>query len=126
MASGGQEPDLRSGVTFEIHDSSSAGYVQLSLTGELDLASASILEDRLTRLRAKRSPVQLDLSQLEFIDSSGIRLLVQTIGEARAKRWPVEIDPEVGPRVRHVFRLARLDHIAGWSSSDTRRRSETE
>jgi anti-anti-sigma factor len=94
---------------FEIHESRTDQWLRLSLSGELDRASMPALEDRLTRLRAARSPVRLDLSRLEFIDSSGIRLLIQTIGEARGKHWELEIEPELTPQVMRLFRLVHLD-----------------
>jgi anti-anti-sigma factor len=98
-------------ATFEIHESRIDGWLRLSLTGELDLGSASALEDRLAPLRALRSPVSLDLSRLEFIDSTGIHLLIRTIGDARIKRWDVQIERDVSPQVMSLFRLVRIDHF---------------
>jgi anti-anti-sigma factor len=97
--------------SFAIHESQVDGYVRLTLTGELDLLATPVLEDRLSRLRAFKSPVRLDLSQLEFIDSTGLHLLVRTIGDARIKKWPLKIEPEVSPPVRSAFRLAQLDRF---------------
>lgn len=97
--------------TFEIHESRTDGCLRLSLTGQLDLASAPTLDDRLTRLRAVKSPVRLDLSRLEFIDSTGIHLLVRTIGEARVKHWALRIEPDVSPEVMRLFKLVRLDQF---------------
>jgi anti-anti-sigma factor len=96
---------------FEIRETSQNGCVCLSLSGELDRAAANQLEDRLTRLRVPRAPVRLDLSGLDFIDSSGIRLLIQTIGEARLKHWDVEIDPHLSPPVERLFKLVHLDRF---------------
>jgi anti-anti-sigma factor len=96
---------------FEIHESRTDGWLRLSLTGELDRAAAPMLENRLAPLRVKRSRVRLDLSRLEFIDSSGIHLLVQTIGEARLKHWEVEIEPDLSPQVRRLFKLVHLDRF---------------
>jgi anti-anti-sigma factor len=97
--------------TFEIHESRLDGWLRLSLTGELDRAAAPQLENRLAPLRVRRSRVRLDLSRLEFIDSSGIHLLVQTIGEARLKHWELEIEPELSPQVSRLFRLVHLDRF---------------
>ena len=96
---------------FEIQESRTDGRLRLSLTGELDFASVQMLDERLTSLRATRSPVSLDLSRLEFVDSTGIRLLIRTIGDARIKRWPLSIEPDVSPEVRRVFRLVHLDRF---------------
>lgn len=102
---------------FGILEGDSGGCLRLSLTGQLDLSSAATLEHRLAPLRARKSPVRLDLSRLKFIDSTGIHLLIRTIGEARMKGWPVQIEPDVAPQVMRVFRLVHLDRFAGGSSS---------
>lgn len=109
--------------TFEIRESRSDGRLRLSLIGELDSVSAHVLEDRLVRLRASKSPISFDLSRLEFIDSTGIRLFIQTIGDARLKRWEVKIEPGVSPQVMRLFRLVRIDGFVlesppDWRSAD--------
>src|SRR5437763_4286987 len=98
-------------LNLQIHESPLRGSLRLSLTGELDLGSAPQLEDRLARLRVRKSPVRPDLSKLEFIDSTGIHLLIRTVGEARIKRRPLQIEPDVAPQVMHVLRLARIQHF---------------
>jgi anti-sigma B factor antagonist/stage II sporulation protein AA (anti-sigma F factor antagonist) len=87
------------------------GSFRLSLTGELDLGTTPELEDRLTRLRAANSPVTLDLSRLNFIDSTGLHLLVRMVGDARIKHWQLRIEPDVSPQVTRVFRLVHLDRF---------------
>ena len=94
---------------FEIHESHHEPTVRLSLEGELDLASTRVLEDRLTSLRAKRRAVQLDLSKLQFIDSTGLRLLIRAFADARTDGWQLEIDPELSSTVRDLFVLVRFD-----------------
>jgi len=96
---------------FTIQESQVDGCVRLSLTGELDMLSAPVLEDRLSRFRAFKSPVRLDLSRLEFIDSTGLHMLVRTVGDARIKKWPLQIEPDISPQVRSAFRLAQLDRF---------------
>lgn len=97
--------------SFEIRETYAGEVVRLSLTGELDIATTPVLEEALTRLRAVRSPVRLDLSGLEFIDSTGLHLLVRTVGEARIKRWPLQVEPEVAPQVMHLLKLMHLEGI---------------
>jgi anti-anti-sigma factor len=97
---------------FQIQEHRSADCLRLSLFGELDRSSTPLLADRLASLRATRSPVTLDVSQLEFIDSTGIHLLIQTIGDARMKRWPFQIDRDVSPPVMRLLKLVHLDQFA--------------
>ena len=104
---------------MQIHESPSGGSLRLGLTGELDLASAPKLEDRLALLRATKSAVRLDLSKLEFIDSTGIYLLIKTVGEARIKGWPFQIEADVRPQVMRLFRLVHLEHFLMSAPSTT-------
>jgi anti-anti-sigma factor len=94
---------------FEVKEADQDGQVRLSLQGELDRAAARVLEDRLTRLRAKKRSVRLDLSELEFIDSTGLHLLIRAFGDARMDGWELQIEPEVSPTVRQLFKLCRFD-----------------
>jgi anti-anti-sigma factor len=94
---------------FDILESRDQGGLRLSLRGELDFASTRVLDDRLTRLRAKKRAVRLDLSELEFIDSTGLHLLIRSLGDARSNEWSLQIEPEVSPMVQRLFRLVRFD-----------------
>jgi hypothetical protein len=52
------------------------GARRLALEGELDRLTAPALEDRLDQLAAQKRRVRLDLSLLQFIDSTGIGNLI--------------------------------------------------
>lgn len=97
--------------TLQIQESPMNGWLRLSLAGELDLASTPLLEDRLARLRALKDPVRLDLSNLHFIDSTGLQLLIRELGEARAKHWELGIERDLLPHVRGLLRLVRMEHV---------------
>jgi len=59
--------------------------LRLALSGELDLYSAPTLDDALVEAEGESWPkLILDLSQLEFMDSAGLRLIVRT--HARAEQ----------------------------------------
>lgn len=94
---------------FEIHESRDEGQVRLSLEGELDLASTRTLEDRLTLLRAKRQAVRLDLSKLQFIDSTGLHLLIGAMVDAKTDGWNVVIEPDLSNTVSRLFKLVHFD-----------------
>jgi anti-anti-sigma factor len=91
------------------------------VAGELDLATAPVLETRLRELQADRLRVPrddrrwvvLDLSRLEFIDSTGVRVLFQAIHYARNGGWRLEIRGELAPQVKQVAELTQLDRF--WS-----------
>jgi anti-anti-sigma factor len=94
---------------FEVEEAEAAGQIRLSLRGELDRASTRVLEDRLTSLRAKKRSVRLDLSKLEFIDSTGLHLLIRAMADARTDGWELQIEPDVSLTVSRLFKLCRFD-----------------
>src|SRR3954471_4561320 len=59
------------------------GYV-VELSGELDISSASSVESRLMELE-QRSPAMLilDLRKVNFIDSTGLSMIINADGRAR-------------------------------------------
>jgi anti-anti-sigma factor len=57
----------------------------ISLSGELDLATAADVQHELERVEATdAASIVLDLSKLAFMDSTGVRLLVTAHARARA------------------------------------------
>src|SRR5579884_4210873 len=71
------------------------GFVRLSAVGELDHVAADDLRGHLSELKDSREPVRLDLSRLEFIDSSGVRGVLLSVRDAARDRWRLEVDREV-------------------------------
>ncbi len=59
----------------------------LALVGELDMANAATLASELENLEASADsePITLDMRELEFIDSTGIAVLVAAHRRASAK-----------------------------------------
>jgi anti-sigma B factor antagonist len=77
----------------------------LVLTGELDLASVPMLERRLdASADAGVVRVVVDLRGLEFLDSSGLQLLLRAQAQLRGRRHELLLRP--GARaVQQVFEL---------------------
>ena len=64
-------------ANFEVESEQRPGEVVIRLSGELDLAAFDEVEQVLTDAQSNGSrTVRIDLRGLEFIDSSGIRLLL--------------------------------------------------
>jgi anti-sigma B factor antagonist len=88
----------------------------VSPTGELDLSGAAVLEAELDRLAGdpELASVVLDLRGLEFMDSSGLRLIVLADMQAReaGRRFVLVRGPEVVHRVFEITRMSgRLDFV---------------
>jgi anti-sigma B factor antagonist len=88
----------------------------IAATGELDLSGAAALEAEIESLTADPDlgTVVLDLSGLEFMDSSGLRTIVLADMRAReaGRRFVLVWGPETVHRVFEITRMSdRLDFV---------------
>jgi anti-sigma B factor antagonist len=98
--------------SFAMHErSDERGAVRLSLSGELDLAVADRLRSRLQQLARAHPTVILDLSDLQFIDSTGLHVLITNLNQATHNGWQLRIDPNLTSPVRRVVEIVGIDHI---------------
>src|SRR4051812_4384073 len=83
--------------------------VRVAPTGELDLASVGDFDAAMEQAEAGSPPtLVLDLSDLEFLDSSGLRAIVLADERARKRGGRLAIVP--GPDTVHrVFEITQLD-----------------
>lgn len=87
---------------FSIEERRLDGTVVLTLHGELDLVNAETVDARLDALRTAREPVLLDLDALDFMDSSGLRVVLNAAEASDASGWPFSVTH--GPeQVRRLF-----------------------
>jgi anti-sigma B factor antagonist len=78
------------------------GLALLLLRGELDVLSAPTLRQRLLDLHAARTPVIVELRDLDFMDSSGLAALLELRSRAVRSDWSVRIQGATG-RVRELL-----------------------
>ncbi len=81
----------------------------VALDGELDVAGAALLEHELDRIAADHAPraLVLDLSGLDFMDSTGLRLVVLSDAKAREGGWRLELI-RGNDSVHRVFEITRM------------------
>ncbi len=85
------------------------GLVQVVLRGELDLSTVPKVEETLRRVEESHPPViVLDLSGLSFLDSTGLRLIVNADQRARESDRRLTIVKGPAP-VQRVFSITKLD-----------------
>jgi anti-anti-sigma factor len=87
-------------------------------TGELDLSGAAVLQVEIDRLAEDHDlgGLVLDLRGLEFMDSSGLRLVVLADMQAReaGRRFAIVRGDETVHRVFEITRMSeRLEFVAG-------------
>jgi anti-anti-sigma factor len=91
----------------------SAGDALISLTGELDLSGAGPLEEEIARVVAADGigRVVLDLRELEFMDSSGLRMVALAARRLSAEDRSLVLVRGRDP-VQRVFEITRMsDHL---------------
>src|SRR3954454_10408652 len=94
---------------FEVTIAEHGDTVHVMLHGELDISTAGPLEDNLRRVEADAPALLvIDLSRLEFMDSTGLRLLISADQRAReaGRRVVLVRGTDI---VQRVLRLTGLD-----------------
>ena len=81
----------------------------ITLQGELDVAGSGLLESEFDRILVDHAPstIVLDLSGLEFMDSTGLRLVVLSDAKAREGGWRLEL-VRGSESVHRVFEITRM------------------
>jgi anti-sigma B factor antagonist len=96
------------GSALGIHTEQQGGRYTLVLTGELDIASAHDLEAAVQQICGDApSELVFDLSQLEFIDSSGLSAILRVRALCQEQMCDFLLTPGERP-VQHLFEITRL------------------
>jgi anti-anti-sigma factor len=85
------QPEWLAPILFDAQVHLNRETVVVEVRGELCLASAPLLLERLEELEAGFARLILDLTRVTFIDSSGIRLLVRLQSRARSDAFDFAI-----------------------------------
>ena len=82
--------------------------VAVVVVGEIDLATVDAVQAEIDAARAETRHVLLDLREVTFIDSAGVRLVLEG-SRALAADGGELVVVRGGPEVRRVFDLVGLD-----------------
>lgn len=86
------------------------GYSIIILTGDVDMASSKDARKQILDSLAQKNNVMVDLSNVTYIDSSGVASLVEGFQTAKAKNLDFFLIG-VSEAAMMVFKLARLDKV---------------
>ncbi len=95
-------------MTFAVQDSN--GFAVVQLCGEIDLRNSPEARKLILTSLKKQKHVMVDLSAVEYIDSSGVASLVEGFQYARANDLEFGL-LGVSEAAMNVLRLARLDQV---------------
>jgi anti-sigma B factor antagonist len=95
---------------FEIDQTTAGTSLTMAVTGELDMNTVQILSERLTgQLNSKITSVTLDLRKLAFMDSSGLRLLIELADRAQSEPWQLSLLAPQAEAAAVVLRVTGAD-----------------
>jgi anti-anti-sigma factor len=104
-ASGPEALSRQDPESFRCHVSQECGTASVRPIGELDLATVPLLSAPVEELRAGGCRhLIVDLSDLTFIDSTGLRFLLECYAESRNDGFTLTLRPGP-PAVQQVFEL---------------------
>jgi anti-anti-sigma factor len=96
---------------FAIRVLTQGGIVRVRVIGEVDLQTASALQEALLREVDAGAEVLLDLSQVSFIDLSGLHAIIAAAQRAQSDRGALALGSPLPPQARRVIELAGLAEL---------------
>ena len=90
--------------------SENQGATVVAFTGEVDLESSPVAREILLKSLESTSKVIVDLSEVTYIDSSGVASLVEALQAAKKNGSQFSL-AAVSEPTRRVLELARLDKV---------------
>jgi anti-sigma B factor antagonist len=109
------DTELQDGLLV-VQQADEGARVRLALKGELDLSNAPTVESSLEAALLSGKAVLVDLGKLEFIDSTGIALLVTALN--RRDAWKLGFLPSETAGVRRVLSLTGLEEKLPYVAAD--------
>jgi anti-sigma B factor antagonist len=98
-------------VLFDVQVRPHGEWTVVSVVGDVDLASTPRLRSTIAAVVRSRSPrVVLDFGGVDFLDSSGLGVLLGALRRVRAADGVLRV-VVAAPHVRRVFELTGLDTI---------------
>jgi anti-sigma B factor antagonist len=94
------------GPAFDITVTHGPGEARIAVAGELDIATSAALRDAIDHeLRSGRAVV-LDLEDVQFMDSSGLTVVIRAWRMAEEQGWAFRIAPSLSPAASRTAELA--------------------
>ncbi len=87
--------------------------MRIALSGEIDLANAATVEDELrAAVSSQPTTVSVDLTDLTYMDSAGVRILFALASRLRALRIMLELVVPLDSPTRRLIELSGFESLA--------------
>jgi len=97
-------------TNFEIREEDTEPALVLTVTGELDMNTVELLARHVEeRLAEGPRPLRLNLAELAFMDSSGLRLLIDLYDRSRRENWTLTMVAPSSEAATMVLRATGAD-----------------
>jgi anti-sigma B factor antagonist len=97
---------------FAVHSERINGSARVRVAGEMDLAVIEAVDREIERAEATdATKIVLDLDQLEFMDASGLRLLLHLSERSARNGRRLRITRAGAPQVRRVMEITGVDRL---------------
>jgi anti-anti-sigma factor len=119
---GGETPVSGAGTRpdFSVTLTRRSGRTTVAVKGEIDLSNRGELARALSTALSRSEPIELDLTQVAFMDATGIQIVVEAADRAEAEELPLTV--RVGQIAERLFVLtgidSRLSMIRGHGAGD--------
>ena len=100
-------------LTISAENNTEKSTWEITLEGEVDISNADLFKTKVeTSLAEKKQDIQLDLSGLDYIDSTGLGVIMGTYGMVKKEGFSVKI---INPKqnVKKLLTISGLDKILG-------------
>ncbi|MGH3897193.1 MAG: STAS domain-containing protein [Pseudonocardiaceae bacterium] len=96
----------------KVETSAENGSMRIALSGEIDLANAAAIEDELREAVSHRpATVSVDLTDLTYLDSAGIRILFALASRLQALRIVLELIVPPDSPTRRLIELSGFESL---------------
>jgi len=93
-------------IRVEVREQTDGEHQILAVEGELDLGSIPVLAQHIDgQIGGVRRALTVDLSEVTFMDSSGLRLLIELNDRAQREKWKLSL---VAPRHESANLVLRM------------------
>jgi anti-anti-sigma factor len=100
-------------MTARVETRAEGASMQITLSGEIDLANAAAVESELrAALSHQPSAVSVDLTDLTYLDSAGIRILFALASRLKPHRIVLQLIVPLDSPTRRIIELSGLESLA--------------